>query len=200
MDQIELIKNSINKIGLECSDDQVYKFLKYYEHLIEWNKNINLTSITDFNDVLLKHFIDSILICSFIDLKGKNIIDIGTGAGFPGIPLKIIEPECNIVLLDSLNKRIKFLDFIINDLNLSGIKTIHGRAEDYARNIDYRYCFDISVSRAVANLNTLSEYCIPFLKKGGIFISYKSDKSDEEINNCKNALKVLCSEISYIKD
>jgi 16S rRNA (guanine527-N7)-methyltransferase len=127
------------------------------------------------------------------------LIDVGTGAGFPGIPIKILNPDCSIVLLDSLNKRIKFLEHVINELNLKNIECIHGRAEDVSREKIYRGCFDFAVSRAVANLSTLSEYCIPFLKTCGIFISYKSDKSDDEIMESENAINCLGSELTKIE-
>ena len=196
----DLLKESLDKLGLDWSEDKIERFNDYYDILIKWNENINLTAITEYEDVVIKHFIDSILICTFIDISKKKIIDVGTGAGFPGIPLKILNPDCEILLLDSLNKRVKFLRKTVEELDLRNISCIHGRAEDLAREKEYRGNFDLSVSRAVANLSTLSEYCIPFLKKGGLFISYKSDKSDEEIKSAKNAIKVLGARLLNIEE
>lgn len=175
------------------------QFQRYYELLTEWNKFMNLTSITEYNEVIEKHFIDSLSIEKVIDLSKINtVIDVGTGAGFPGIPLKIMYPHLKILLLDTLNKRIKFLNTVINELNLNEVESLHGRAEDISKNEKYREKFDLCVSRAVANLSTLSEYCIPFIKKGGIFISYKSEKIDEELQNSINAVKLLGGNIEEI--
>lgn len=175
------------------------QFQQYYELLTEWNKFMNLTSITEYNEVIEKHFIDSLSIEKVIDLSKINtVIDVGTGAGFPGIPLKIMYPHLKILLLDTLNKRIKFLNNVINELNLNEVESLHGRAEDISKNEKYREKFDLCVSRAVANLSTLSEYCIPFIKKGGIFISYKSEKIDEELKNSINAVKLLGGNIEEI--
>ena len=157
---------------------------------------MNLTAITEYEEVIVKHFLDSLSIVKAgcfeqNALNGKSVIDIGTGAGFPGIPLKIAFPQLKITLLDSLNKRVNFLNEVIEILGLSKVEAVHGRAEDYAKQREYRECFDFCVSRAVANLSTLSEYCIPFVKEGGCFISYKSGKIDEELSQAGNAVKVL---------
>lgn len=194
-----------NKINIDISDDQIEKFKSYYELLIEKNKVMNLTTITEKNEVIIKHFIDSIAIIPYLkklDLidSNKRIIDIGTGAGFPGIPLKIMLPDIDFTLLDSLNKRVGFLKEVIDNLDLSGIEAIHGRAEDYAVDKKYREKYDFCVSRAVANLSTLSEYCIPFVKTGGLFISYKAGESEEEINNSKNAIKLLGGKINKVEE
>lgn len=192
-----LIVSEFKKIGIELDEKKVNQFINYYEMLIEKNKVMNLTAITEFNDVLIKHFIDSVLICKtsgFADIVDKNeisIIDVGTGAGFPGIPLKIVYPQINITLLDSLNKRINFLNEVVDKLELSYVSCIHGRAEDFGHNELYREKFDLCVSRAVANLSTLTEYCIPFVKNDGLFISYKATGAEEEINGSKNAMKIL---------
>ena len=196
-----LLRDSLTKLDISFNEDMLILFEKYYELLIEWNKRINLTAITEYEDVISKHFIDSALVCRYLNFDDKvRLIDVGTGAGFPGIPIKILNPDCNIVLLDSLNKRIKFLEIVIEELGLGNIVCIHGRAEDVSREKEYRGQFDIAVSRAVANLSTLSEYCIPFVKQGGRFISYKSDKSDDEIADAARALKCLNSEISDIEE
>lgn len=196
----ERVADACVKLNLTLEDKQYEQFIKYYELLIEWNQVMNLTAITEFGEVLTKHFIDSLSLANEIDLKKDlSIIDVGTGAGFPGIPLKIVYPSLNIVLLDSLNKRIKFLDAVINQLGLKGIKAVHGRAEEFGRNNEYREQFDLCLSRAVANLATLSEYCVPFIKMGGYFISYKSGEAEEEIENSKNAVKLLGGKIDTVK-
>lgn len=184
----------LEEFQIEISKEQMNQFLTYYELLKEWNSFMNLTAITEFSEVMKKHFVDSVsLIKAVPDIGEKNytLIDVGTGAGFPGIPLKIIFPSLKVVLLDSLNKRISFLNEVIDKLNLENIDAFHGRAEDFARKKEYREKFDICVSRAVANLSTLSEYCLPFVKINGCFISYKSDKITEEFNNAGNAIKIL---------
>ncbi len=184
--------NDLENIGIFLDEKQMRQFVAYYELLIEWNKVMNLTGITEFEEVLEKHFYDSLCIVRTIsDLKNQRMIDIGTGAGFPGIPLKIVFPELKIVLLDSLNKRVKFLEKVIEVLELKDITAIHGRAEDLARKNEYRQQFDLSVSRAVANLSTLTEYSLPFLKMGGRFISYKSADVDEEVKSAANAVFLL---------
>jgi len=185
----------LESLGVTLSEKQLEQFYTYYEMLVEWNENINLTAITEFDEVLKKHFVDSLSLCKAIDCtKRASVIDIGTGAGFPGLALKIAFPNLEITLLDSLNKRILFLDEVIQTLGLEGINTVHGRAEDYAKPDKLREKYDYCVSRAVANLTTLSEYCLPFVKLGGAFISYKSEKSDEEIQNAKKAIFLLGGE------
>lgn len=189
-------EQELENLGICLTEVQREQFDRYYELLVEWNKVMNLTGITDYDEVNLKHFVDSLTIVRVKNMKNvENVIDIGTGAGFPGIPLKIVYPEIKIVLLDSLNKRIKFLNTVIGELGLKNIETLHGRAEDYAKKSEYREKFDLCVSRAVANLSTLSEYCIPFVKVGGEFISYKSGTSDEEINEAQGAVSILGGKI-----
>ena len=192
--------DELNKMGITLSSGQLQQFLTYYEMLIEKNKVMNLTAITDFDEVLEKHFEDSLSLIQAVDLeKSQAVIDLGTGAGFPGIPLKIAFPNLQITLADSLNKRILFLDDVIRELGLTGIDTVHGRAEDLAKNSDYREKFDLCVSRAVANLSTLSEYCLPFVKIGGKFISYKAGECDEEVAASKSSIFLLGGKISDIK-
>lgn len=191
------LKKDLNEFGIELTAEMEEQFLLYYNILIEWNSFMNLTAITDFDEVLKKHFTDSIsLIRAIPDLAEKRfkVIDVGTGAGFPGIPLKIVFPNISVVLLDSLNKRVNFLNEVISKLQLTDITAMHGRAEDFAQNKEYRESFDLCVSRAVANLATLSEYCLPFVKKNGRFISYKSEKVSEEFEVSGKAISVLGGE------
>ena len=194
-------RNSMKSIGIELTDSQLNAFETYYDMLIDRNKVMNLTAITEFDEVMDKHFLDSVYLFRSIKLEADyKLIDIGTGAGFPGIPLKIVFPELKITLLDSLNKRVGFLNDLIEELNLNNIEAIHGRAEDIARNKAYRASYDIAVSRAVANLSTLSEYCLPFVKIGGKFVSYKSGDCADEVDNAKAAIHLLGGKINKIDE
>lgn len=215
--------------GITLTEKQDEQFLKFYELLVEWNSFMNLTAITEFDEVMKKHFLDSLSFvhyvknyyctsdnkitkvnknsnivsdakstgiheefdCSYLHQLKFTMIDVGTGAGFPGIPLAILFPSAKFTLMDSLNKRIKFLNEVIEQLGLSNVETVHSRAEDLARNAKYREQFDFSVSRAVANLSTLSEYCLPFVKIDGHFVSYKSEKLSEELQAADKAIVIL---------
>lgn len=182
---------ALEELNISLDDNQVEQFLNYYELLVEWNSVMNLTSITDFMEVIKKHFLDSLSIVKVYRPNNEKILDLGTGAGFPGIPLKIAFPNTNVVLMDSLNKRINFLEEVIKKLSLNNIIAIHGRAEDFGKDISYRESFDLCTSRAVANLSTLSEYCIPFVRKGGMFIPYKAGQISEELDAAKKAIDIL---------
>ena len=195
----KIFESKLNELGIILDDKQKQQFVKFYELLVEWNKVMNLTGITEYEEVNEKHFVDSLSIVKAVDMNSvESVIDIGTGAGFPGIPLKIAFPHLKVVLLDSLNKRINFLNTVIDELELTDIKTIHGRAEDFAKQTDYREQFDLCVSRAVANLATLSEYCIPYVEMDGLFVPYKSDEIAEELEQSKKAVHVLGGKIEDI--
>lgn len=197
----KLMREELSEFSIELSKLQLHQFYQYFELLVEWNKVMNLTTITEMEDVVTKHFVDSLSLVKVLsDLKSKQvqILDMGTGAGFPGIPLKIVFPELEITLLDSLNKRINFLNKVIEELGLKKIKAVHGRAEDYGRDREYREKYDYCVSRAVANLSTLSEYCMPYVKIGGAFIPYKSGKIEEELNQARGAVKLLGGKIEEV--
>ena len=192
----KLLLDKVNKLSIELNEKQVKQFIKFYEMLVEWNKVMNLTGITEYDEVVEKHFVDSLSIVNVVDMNDiHKVIDIGTGAGFPGIPLKIAFPHLEITLLDSLNKRIKFLNAVIDELGLDNIHTIHGRAEDFAKQENYREKYDLCVSRAVANLSTLSEYCLPYVAVDGMFVPYKSGDIEEELNNSKKAIQILGGKI-----
>lgn len=189
---MESLRWKAKEIGVDLSDLQFDQFFKYYVMLMEKNKVMNLTAITEMEEVIDKHFMDSIMLKKVVDLdKIQTVADMGTGAGFPGIPLKIVFPHLEITLMDSLNKRLQFLDEVIDELGLIGIETLHGRAEDIGQSLLYRENYDLCVSRAVANLSTLSEYCLPVVSKGGVFVSYKSGEVAEELEGAKKAISIL---------
>ena len=197
----ETFEKYLEQINVVINDKQKEQFNRFYEMLIEKNKVMNLTAITEYDEVILKHFVDSLAINKYFDMQiPLKLIDVGTGAGFPGIPLKIAFEQLDVTLLDSLNKRIKFIEEVAKVNGLDKINPIHGRAEDVARNKEYREKFDICVSRAVANLTSLSEYCLPFVKVGGYFISYKAGNSEEEINDSKAAIKMLGGKIERVEN
>lgn len=188
----EIFVKEEKRINLDISDNNIEKLYNYMKMLLEWNEKINLTAITDEKDVITKHFIDCLTIFNLINENSK-VIDVGTGAGFPGIPVAITK-NVEITLLDSLNKRINFLNEVKQKLNLYNVESIHGRAEDVAKQKEYREKFDVAVSRAVAPMNVLLEYLLPFVKVGGICICMKGPKVLEELNEAKNAIKILGGE------
>ena len=191
---IELSK----KINIDITDEQLEKFYRYMELLLEWNEKINLTAITETDEVILKHFIDSMTVFKYL-VESKNIIDVGTGAGFPGIPIAIMNQNKNITLLDSLNKRIIFLNEVCSELKINNIKTYHGRAEEFGHNKQHREKYDIAISRAVANMTTLVEYLIPFIKVGGRCICMKGNDIEEELEQAKFAIKELGGKIEKVE-
>ncbi|HZK26921.1 MAG TPA: 16S rRNA (guanine(527)-N(7))-methyltransferase RsmG [Thermoclostridium sp.] len=186
------------EFGVNLTENQIANFERYHKMLIEWNEKINLTAITDERDVVIKHFIDSISIIQFIPKNALNIIDVGTGAGFPGIPLKVVKDQLNITLLDSLEKRVRFLNSIINEIGISGIRTIHARAEDLGKDKEHRECYDVGTARAVASLSVLCEYILPFVRIGGYFICMKGSDVENEISDSKTALSILGGEIEKV--
>ena len=192
MDNIDILKNGINQIGMQISDEKINKFVKYKDLILEWNQKINLTAIEDEKEIYIKHFIDSVSSITKGYIKDEiSIIDVGTGAGFPGIPLRICFENINLTLLDSLNKRINFLEEVCSQNNLTNVKFIHGRAEDFGQDPDFREKYDVATARAVAGLPVLLEYCTPFIKVGGYFVFLKGPNANAELEESKNAMDVL---------
>ncbi len=197
------MKEALQAISLSLKEEQLERFYQFYKALVETNRSLNLTAITEEKEVIHKHFTDSLSLIKVVKDLGEKpykIIDVGTGAGFPGIPLAIVFENLDFLLLDSLQKRLHFIDQVCVDLGIGNVKTIHGRAEDYARKEDYREKFDFAVSRAVANLSTLSELCAPFVKVKGYFVAYKSEKAEEELKNAERAFSLLSLELEEKKD
>ena len=186
------LTDALTDMGVSYDDEMLRKFRKYMELILEWNEKVNLTAITDQEEFIKKHYVDSVAICAFSQMKeAKTVIDVGTGAGFPGVPLAILHPEKEFLLMDSLNKRIKIIDGISQEIGLKNVSFRHGRAEELAQNKEYREQFDLCVSRAVANLAVLSEYCLPFVKVGGWFAPYKTGAIDAELNESRRAISLL---------
>lgn len=193
---MEKLKNVLEENGIEFTDKMRDKFSSYMEEILDWNEKVNLTAITDKEEFVQKHFTDSILCAGRKEIReANNIIDVGTGAGFPGVPLAIVLPDKHFVLMDSLNKRLKIIEEICAKLNISNVEVKHARAEELGQNKEYRECFDLCVSRAVANLATLSEYCLPFVKVGGYFFAYKGPEAENEVRAAAGAPGLLGGEL-----
>lgn len=198
---MEMLKQAIEAFGYDSSADALDKFERYMQLILEWNEKVNLTAITERDEFIKKHFIDSLCCLPHEEYKeSETVIDVGTGAGFPGMPLAIVSPDKKFLLIDSLNKRIKILNEIISDLGLKNVEAVHGRAEELARNKLYREQFDICVSRAVSRLSVLSEYCLPFVKKGGWLAAYKGPDAEREIEDARSALGKLGGKVMEVKD
>ena len=198
MSNIDILRQGIEDFGIEASDKMLADFQKYKDILVEWNQKMNLTGIEDEKEVFIKHFLDSISAVSKGYIKnGMSLIDVGTGAGFPGMPLRISLPDLKVTLLDSLNKRINFLQEVANQIDIDDIEFIHGRAEDFGKDENYRECFDIATARAVAGLPALMEFCVPFVKVGGHFVCLKGPNANLELEESKKAMEVLG--IEYIE-
>ena len=195
----EILMEYLKTMDIKLNDEQIQKFYKYMELLLEWNEKINLTAIIEPKEIILKHFVDSLTIAKYIKEKDR-LIDVGTGAGFPGIPLKILRPDIKVTLVDSLNKRINFLNEVIEKLNLEDIVTVHSRIEDFGKNKSYREKFDYVTARAVANLAVLSEYLIPIAKIGGKCVCMKGSNVEEEITSGKNAINVLGGKLEKVDE
>ena len=201
MQYFDLMKKACDSVGMEFNEDKYQKFMLYKDLLKEWNEKINLTAITEDEEIVKKHFIDCIKAFKADEFKkAKTVIDVGTGAGFPGLPIAIMREDVEVTLLDSLNKRINFLNEVINKLGLKNVETIHSRAEDGARKKELRENFDIATSRAVANMCVLSEFCIPYVKVNGNFIALKGPNITEELNDSKNAIGTLGGKLKGITE
>ncbi len=195
------LEKKLKKLNFILTNEMKEQFSVYYDLLIEWNKKMNLTAITEFEEVMDKHFLDSAALGNYLQLaKQETLLDLGTGAGFPGIPLKIIFPHLNVLLADSLNKRVHFLQEVIRQLNLQDISAVHGRAEDLAHQSAYREHYDLCVSRAVAHLSVLSEYCLPFVKTKGLFVGYKTAGVQEEVVQAEKAIQILGGKLRGVEE
>ena len=197
----DLMKSSLNDVGRLFSKEEYDKFIRYMELLKEWNEKVNLTAITEDGEIITKHFIDSLKAFKFRPLEdAESIIDVGTGAGFPGLPIKIVNPLVKLTLLDSLNKRLNFLKEVVADLKIEDVKFVHARAEDGGRNPELREMYDIAISRAVGNMTLLSELCLPYVKVGGYFIALKGPTVEEEVNEAKHAISLLGGKLEEIME
>lgn len=193
---MDKLRRALDELNIKYDDEIISKYQAYMEGIIEWNEKVNLTSITDKDEFIVKHYIDSVMCVPCREFQNaEKIIDVGTGGGFPGIPLALAAPDKEFVLMDSLNKRIKIINQLCEDIGITNVTAVHARAEELAKNKDHRESYDLCVSRAVANLSTLSEYCLPFIKKGGYFLSYKGPDSEQEVKDAKKAITILGGKI-----
>ncbi|SKC08995.1 16S rRNA m(7)G-527 methyltransferase [Lachnospiraceae bacterium] len=199
MKDMHVLTDCLDALKISYTDQQLEQLYRYYEMLVEKNKVMNLTAITDFDEVMIKHFADSLALLAYTPLREKKILDLGTGAGFPGVPLKIFCPDSEFILVDSINKKLNFIADVCEELGLNGISVCHSRAEDLAHSPEFREQFDFVVSRAVANLATLSELTLGFIKKGGYFVSYKSVAAEEELEQAKNAIKIMGGKVQKVE-
>lgn len=194
------IKDAFNAVSVSCTIDMAQQLERYMEGVLSWNEKVNLTAITDRDEFIIKHFLDSVLCCGFPEYESaKKIIDVGTGAGFPGIPLAVVSPEKQFVLMDSLKKRLNIIDELTDSIGIQNVSTVHARAEELARNKEHREQYDLCVSRAVANLATLSEYCLPFIRQGGYLLAYKGPDADDEIAQAKKAVFLLGGQLERVE-
>lgn len=198
---MERIRRALAELNTECTDRMLEQFQIYMDGVLEWNEKLNLTAITDRDEFIEKHFVDSLMAVDSDEVrKAESVIDVGTGAGFPGIPLAIVFPEKKFVLMDSLNKRLKVIDDLCERAGIMNVVTAHGRAEELSRNKFHREKYDLCIARAVANMSTLSEYCLPFIGIGGYFLAYKGPDCEEELNEAKNAIKILGGKIEDVRE
>lgn len=201
-DKINKIRAAFEPLGVTLSDEQSQKYLRYLDMILQWNTKVNLTAITDFDDMVCKHLVDSCAPALYQDIlgpAGQKLVDVGSGAGFPGIPLKILRPELNVTMMDSLGKRVNFLQEVIRELELKDAEAVHIRAEDAGQASQYREIFDLCVSRAVSGLPVLSEYCLPLVRTGGSFVAYKTESAGQEAQDAANAVKLLGGRLSEIR-
>ena len=194
------IKDAFDAVSVSCTTDMAQQLERYMEGVLSWNEKVNLTAITDRDEFIIKHFRDSVLCCGFPEYESaKKIIDVGTGAGFPGIPLAVVSPEKQFILMDSLKKRLNIIDELTDSIGIQNVSTVHARAEELARNKEHREQYDLCVSRAVANLATLSEYCLPFIRQGGYLLAYKGPDADDEIAQAKKAVFLLGGQLERVE-
>ena len=197
---MDSLKKALDELNISYTEKQIQQFASYMDGVLEWNEKVNLTAITEHEEFIAKHFVDSVLCADFDEFKNaKTVIDVGTGGGFPGVPLAIMAPDKKFVLMDSLNKRLKIIDELTAEAGIMNTQTVHARAEELARNKNHREKYDVCVSRAVANLTTLSEYCLPFIKVGGYLLAYKGPDADQEIMDAAKAISILGGKLEKVE-
>ena len=197
---MDSLKKALDELNISYTEKQIQQFASYMDGVLEWNEKVNLTAITEHEEFIAKHFVDSVLCADFDEFKNaKTVIDVGTGGGVPGVPLAIMAPDKKFVLMDSLNKRLKIIDELTAEAGIMNTQTVHARAEELARNKNHREKYDVCVSRAVANLTTLSEYCLPFIKVGGYLLAYKGPDADQEIKDAAKAISILGGKLEKVE-